>query len=150
MIVYRITHKDFSNKLIPSGIENRWNLAGQFVIYTSASKALACLENLVHASGETLGNDLYLCLEIFIPQSAGTTIISLKDLPADFTGEEGKLVTTEIGNEWYISNSNLLLQVPSAIIPSENNIIINTRHNDFRKVKIKAREQFKFDIRLIK
>src|SRR6266516_1022418 len=102
MTVYRITHKMLSDKLIPSGIKNRWNLAWQFVIYSSASKALACLENLVHTNGETLGTDLYLCLEIFIAETVGITIITLKDLPANFTGEEGKIVTTGIGNKWYM------------------------------------------------
>ncbi len=47
MIVYRITHKKFSDKLMASGIENRWNTSGQLVIYCSSNKALACLENLV-------------------------------------------------------------------------------------------------------
>lgn len=148
MTVYRITHKKFSEKLIASGIENRWNLAGQFVIYTSASKALACLENLVHTNGEVLGSNLYICMEIFIPENAEITIVALKDLPQNFTDEKRKEITKEIGNNWYIANKHLLLQVPSAIIPAENNFIINTLHEDFTKVKITDRQPFSFDPRL--
>jgi RES domain-containing protein len=148
MIVYRITHKKFSDKLIASGIENRWNISGQFVIYCSATKAMACLENLVHTNAETLGNTLYICMEILIPENAEPTVITFKDLPENFTGEELKNVTQEMGTKWYTANQTLLLQVPSAIIPSENNFLINTLHEDFKKVKISAREPFNFDSRL--
>src|SRR5258705_11465353 len=108
MTVYRITHKKFSDKLVASAIENRWNKSGQFVIYTSQSKALACLENLVHTNGETLGNNLYVCMEIFIPEDAGVTVITLKDLPANFTNEKNIIITKKIGNTWYDANKNLL------------------------------------------
>lgn len=148
MIVYRITHKKFSDKLIASGIENRWNMSGQFVIYCSASKALACLENLVHTNAETLGSSLYICMEISIPETIEATVIALKDLPENFTGEQLKNTTQAIGTKWYTAGKTLLLQVPSAIIPSENNVLINTLHDDFKKVKISAKESFNFDRRL--
>jgi RES domain-containing protein len=148
MIVYRITHEKFSDKLIASGIENRWNMSGQFVIYSSANKALACFENLVHTNAETLGNDLYMCMEIFIPEAIGLTVITLKDLPENFTDEKQIITTQLIGSNWYTANKNLLLEVPSGIIPSENNFIINTLHDDFKKVKITGTEPFNFDRRL--
>lgn len=150
MLVYRITHKKFSDKLVASGVENRWNLNGQLVIYAAASKAMACLENLVHTSAEMLGNDLYICLEIFVPDSAEISVIALKDLPENFTGEEQKIVTQSMGSKWYTANKSLMLKVPSAIISSENNFIINTIHEDFKKVKINAKEPFNFDSRLKK
>ncbi len=149
MIVYRITHKKFADKLVASGIENRWNLSGQFVIYTSANRALACLENLVHTNGESLYSDLYMCLSILIPDNAGVTHISLKDLPQNFTNEKSEAITKEIGNKWYKANNHLLLQAPSVIIPSESNFMINTMHADFKGIKIIKRDQFKFDARLI-
>jgi RES domain-containing protein len=148
MTVYRITHKKFADKLVASGIENWWNFNGQFVIYCSANKALACLENLVHTNAETLGNDLYMCIEIFIPDTSSITVISLKDLPQNFTSEDQKTTTREIGNKWYTGNKNLLLEVPSAIIPSEKNFLVNTMHEDFKKVKISGKEPFNFDRRL--
>ena len=60
------------------------------------------------------------------------------------------MITKEIGNTWYTANKNLLLQVPSAIIISENNFIINTLHDDFKKVKITSIEPFGFEKRLRK
>lgn len=148
MLVYRITHHKFSDKLIGSGIENRWNMSGQFVIYSATSKAMACLENLVHTSAEILVSNLYVCMEISIPDTAETTVITLKDLPENFTGEEEKSITQTLGSQWYMANKNLLLKVPSAIISSENNLVINTMHEDFKKVKITAKDPFNFDRRL--
>ena len=150
MTVFRITHKKYADKLVASGIENRWNLAGQLVIYTSGSKALACLENLVHTNAETLGSKLYVCMEILLPENAGITAITLKDLPLNFINEDHKTLTKELGNNWYTENKNLLLQVPSAIIFTENNFVINTLHDDFKKVKIRSTEAFSFDTRLVK
>ena len=148
MIVYRISHKKFSNELKASGIENRWNLAGQFVLYTSSNKALACLENLVHATGEILGNNLYVCMEIYIPDTAGIYAITLKAMPENVSAEELRARTRAIGNKWYTDIKDLLLQVPSTIIPSEHNFIINTQHQDMKKVKILSTEPFLFDSRL--
>ncbi len=148
MTVYRITHKKFSEKLIASGIENRWNLSAQLVIYCSESKALACLENLVHTNSEILGNSLYVCMEILTPETSEATVITLKDIPPNFTKEELRNTTQTLGSNWYTANKTLLLQVPSAIISSEHNFLINTLHEDFKKVKISAREPFNFDSRL--
>ena len=50
MLVYRITKAKYAKELVASGFRNRWNEDGQFVIYTSDSRSLACLENLVHRS----------------------------------------------------------------------------------------------------
>ena len=129
---------------------NRWNLPGQFVIYTATTRSLACLENLVYTSGETLGSGLYVCLEIFIPDNALIATVTLKEIPLNMNREELKIATREIGNKWYTLNKELLLKVPSAIIPSENNIVINTRHTDFKRVKIINQGQFVFDKRLMK
>ena len=54
MRVYRITLARFSTNLYASGFVARWNSEGTFVIYTAGSRSLACLENLVHRSGEGL------------------------------------------------------------------------------------------------
>ena len=63
MHVFRIS--TFS-KLIASGNPARWNSKGNYVIYTSTNRALACLENIVHRSGEGLENKFKI-LTIEIP-----------------------------------------------------------------------------------
>ena len=50
MQVFKICRKAHAN-LSASGIENRWNRKGQFVIYTAESRSLATLEMVAHRSG---------------------------------------------------------------------------------------------------
>ncbi|MEI9910734.1 MAG: hypothetical protein WDO71_14295 [Bacteroidota bacterium] len=47
-----------------------------------------------------------------------------------------------------IGAEKLLLKVPSVIIPSEFNFIINPLHEDIRKVKITATEKLELDGRV--
>ena len=42
------------------------------------------------------------------------------------------------------------LQVPSAILPSEKNFLLNPRHLDFSSVRIGQAEPFAFDPRLLR
>ena len=60
MLVYRIVLEKYAS-LYASGVEGRWNSSGAKVLYTASSRALACLENVVHRSGEGL-NDLFRTL----------------------------------------------------------------------------------------
>ena len=54
MLIYRISKAQYTDRLVASGGAARWNSRGRFVIYTAATRALACLENVVHRSGEGL------------------------------------------------------------------------------------------------
>ena len=51
MYVYRIGQTKYANDRKGSGVDGRWNSAGQYVIYTGGSLALSCLEKLAHTSG---------------------------------------------------------------------------------------------------
>ena len=79
MNVYRITQIQFSNSLTASGLAARWNYGGSFVIYTAESRSLACLENLVHRSGEGR-NDLFKIMVIEIPDKLSVEKIELASL----------------------------------------------------------------------
>ena len=148
MLLYRITKALYADKLVASGIENRWNAQGKFVIYAASAASLACLENLVHTSGKLLYTTQYRLVVIEVPDKASRTIIELTDLPSDWRQLSHKQATQAIGNRWYDERATLLLDIPSAIIPIEKNFIINTAHIDFRKVRILRSEPFLFDIRL--
>ncbi len=54
-----------------------------------------------------------------------------------------------VGDRWLKDGNSALLEVPSAIIPSETNLIINPLHPDTSKSKGPARE-FQFDPRMWK
>ena len=69
MEVYRICLAEYAKGLFASGARGRWNVKGSFVIYTAGSRALACLENVVHRSGEGL-QSIFKVLVIHVPDDA--------------------------------------------------------------------------------
>ena len=56
----------------------------------------------------------------------------------------------KIGSSWYSDSKNLVLKIPSAVIPQEHNYIINTKHELFKsKVKLIDVESYFWDSRLL-
>ena len=147
MIVYRITTEKWANQLRGSGYAARWNSKGSFVIYTASTRALACLENLVHRSGEGL-NKVFKVVEINIPGSLTITSVTQNQLNKDWTVRENYRQTRNIGDMWLKEKKSPILKVPSAIIPEEINYLINPEHPDFQKISIKRISGFLFDNRL--
>jgi RES domain-containing protein len=103
------------------------------VIYTASSIALACLENLVHRTGEGLNANFRL-VEIAIPDDMPFDIIHADDLPENWHKTEGYPLCQAMGKEWVDQNKACLLQVPSSIIPDETNVLINPGHPDFGQI----------------
>ncbi len=146
MIVYRICKEEYSKKLTASGFPARWNNKGVFVIYAAESRSLACLENLVHRSGEG-NNALYKVMLIQIPDNIKSEIISEINLKAGWQKIENYPYCRKIASKWLQHLKTPLLKVPSVIIKNEFNYIINTAHPDFKKIKIFGVEDFAFDNR---
>lgn len=147
MIVYRITTAKWADKLSGSGYPARWNPRHIQVIYTASSIALACLENLVHRSGEGLNANFRL-VEIWIPDGISSQTVTTDDLPENWHGIDGYPFCQRIGREWVEKRFSCTLQVPSSIIPDETNILINPGHAEFPKVSITKIRKFSFDERL--
>ncbi|HYV93550.1 MAG TPA: RES family NAD+ phosphorylase [Chitinophagales bacterium] len=147
MTVLRIVRERWSHELRASGNEARWNSEGNFIIYTSASRALACLENFVHRSGEN-SKQLFATMVIEIPAKLKIEEIKVKDLPHGWSERMNFSITRKTGNDWLLSLSSAVLKVPSAIIPEEYNYLMNPAHNDFRKIRVLRREVFRFDERM--
>ncbi|WP_022823737.1 RES family NAD+ phosphorylase [Hymenobacter norwichensis] len=147
MQVYRICLAKYADDLFASGRRARWNTQDKFVIYTAASRALACLENVVHRSGEGL-NDQFRVLVIDIPDDVVVEDIPAIQLPADWEKASRYSVCQPLGDAWYERRSAAVLRVPSSIVPQEFNYILHTRHPDFKRISIVAREEFMFDARI--
>jgi len=148
MIVYRITTEQWANQLHASGYAARWNSKGNFVIYTASTRALACLENLVHRSSEGL-NRIFKTVEIDIPGSLTIQNVLRTQLKDDWTKRENYFQTRTIGDEWLKEKKSPILRVPSAIIPEEHNYLINPEHPGFQKISTKRISDFLFDNRLV-
>jgi RES domain-containing protein len=147
MRVFRISLSKWSNKLTASGFPGRWNSKGKFVIYTAGSRALACLENVVHRSGEGLNNN-FKVMVIEIPSKVKITEIRKKELPKGWYKYKSYSKCQKIGDTWIMDQETAVLKIPSSIISKEYNYLINTSHKDFRYIKLIEIENFDFDPRI--
>lgn len=118
-----------------------------FMIYTASSRALACLENLVHRSGEGL-HSRFKVVEIAISDHVSVQKIDTDELPAEWFKTEYYPACRQIGDRWIEMGNSLLFEVPSSIIREETNVLINPHHPEFREVKIVDSRDFRFDERL--
>ena len=146
MVVYRITLDKYAD-LSASGNPARWNPRHTAVIYTACSRALACLENVVHRSSLGL-NHQFTVLLINIPNSLKIQTIEEKDLMKGWSTFDNMPYTQQLGDNWVTENKYAVLRVPSVIIPGEWNYLINPGHPDFKKINLVAKEPFVFDKRI--
>lgn len=149
MIVYRITHAAYSKALVASGNPARWNSRDIKMIYTAESRALACLENVVHRNTRGLQQN-FRTLQIEIPNSIFISTLNRKDLPTNWQHFKNMPLTQQIGDKWISENKSAILQIPSVIVPEEYNYLINPLHPDFKSIEIKKVEVFTFDERLVR
>ena len=147
MEIYRICLAKYASELVASGNPGRWNLRGQLVIYAAGSRALACLENVVHRSGEGL-NSLFKVICINVPDALLIEELTLDQMPPDWQLPRHYARCQPLGTAWYQRQTAAVLRVPSSIIAHEHNYVLNTRHPDFGQIRIVGREDFEFDSRI--
>ncbi len=148
MTVYRISNSLYSNDLTGTGAKNngaRWNSKGIPMLYTGERISLTLLEMLVHTQFKDFAIPLDL-VSIQVPETPALREISLSKLKKNWTDDEG--YTRFIGDEFIQSKKNLLLKVPSAVVPEEYNYLVNPYHPDFKKIKIQKTTSFRPDKRL--
>jgi len=136
-----------ANSLTASGYPARWNSKGKFINYSAASRALACLENVVHRNGEGLSAN-FKVITIHVPNGLKVKEISLADLPEDWHEIQNQIITQHLGDRWLEKAETAILKIPSAIIQLETNFLLNPSHPDFKKIKIENVEDFIFDPRI--
>ena len=149
MEVYRITASKWANNLTGSGYTARWNSAGFYVVYCASSRALACLENIVHRNSIELAL-VFKTGVIYIPDIVEMEEIDIDDLPVkwDKPGEDGYQLCRPFGDDWVRKGETAILKVPSAIIKNDFNYIINPNYPDINNIQIKKIEPFIFDSRI--
>lgn len=147
MILFRLARIEYTDKLYSSGAANRWNKSQQEVIYTSESIALCALELLAHTNGIRPAGKFGL-MYIEIENSSSIYTVGVSELPPYWNTLSSYPYTQQLGSNWYKKSECLVMSVPSAVIPSERNMVLNTRHPDFlEKVRLKEVSDFFWDSR---
>jgi RES domain-containing protein len=127
----------------------RWNHKNLPMVYCAASLSLATLEYFVHADPDDMPGDL-VSIRASLPDEVRVERLDPARLPADWRGFPGPDELRDIGSEWLVSNRTVALLVPSAITPPEENVLLNPRHPDMRRLTRRAPEPFAFDPRMWK
>lgn len=151
MIVWRICAERHATELTGRGgllVSARWHTEGHAVVYTSSSVALAVLETLVHVDRDLMPADR-VQVGIDVPDDLEVLPVEVAQLPRDWRSYPGPSRLQRIGDEWLEAATTPLLQVPSAVIASEANYLLNPRHPDLARVGVASVEPFSYDLRLL-
>jgi RES domain-containing protein len=125
----------------------RWNSPGLNLIYASEHLSLAVLEILVHAPLPSQRLAARSRSRISIPDTF-IEVVPPGSLPPEFGPPTAYAATQAIGDRWIREQRSAALLVPSAIVQSEHNILLNPQHPDFSKCGWGRFEDIQLDPRL--
>jgi RES domain-containing protein len=152
LTVWRITRQAHAHEpLSGEGARRyggRWNHAGVPVVYTSEHLSLAVLEYLVNLSVPDLPSDLVF-VRIEIPARLPRVKIDVSELPRYWRSFPARESLKDIGADRLRRRATPLLVVPSVVIPSEHNVLINPDHPLTRRIDDISIERFALDDRLL-
>jgi RES domain-containing protein len=126
----------------------RWNRKGTRMVYASTSRALACLETLVHLGAGDLPLNRYLVLitvadAIWAARAAFDPVAHV-----GWDAEPAGLVSLDWGTNWAAGGTSLLAEVPSVVVPEELNVLINPRYPDAASLAATKVRKWTYDARL--
>ena len=120
-------------------------IPGHAAVYLADSLALAAMELLVHLGSVDVLRT-YRKMPVSIPEDL-VMHIDAAALPLGWeTGPRTE--TRAIGDQWLSSQLSVALQVPSAVVPTESNFVINPNHPNFDALRVGPISDFRFDPRL--
>lgn len=136
MRVYRISKCKYIDDLSGTGASffpGRWHNKGTHILYAAATASLAMLESIVHITSVVSLNMCMICLEV--PENS-VREIPQTDLPNGWQNNPSPDILKTNGDAFIRENEFLVLKVPSAILPEENNYLLNPLHKDFTKIMV--------------
>jgi RES domain-containing protein len=151
MQLWRLCRKAFSKQPLSGegGLyaSARWHTSPRRVVYASHSLALACLEVLVHLDPELMPGDM-VALEIDVPERVSITELTVSELPKSWRRYPAPRSLQRLGDTWLDDCESAVLRVPSVVVPTEQNYLINPLHPDARRITVVSKTRFSFDPRL--
>ena len=150
MDVYRISKCQYIDDLRGTGsaaYTGRWHSKGTYILYTAVSPSLALLESVVHLSTIPLLD--YCMISLKIPDD-NVLMMDISSLPPYWADNPAHPSLSIIGDKFVKANKYLAMQIPSAIMPEEYNVLINPNHKDFEKVDINYKRKIPIDRRFFK
>lgn len=149
--VWRITTERFSETAFSGEgarlYGGRWNPKGYEVVYTAQTQALALLELMVQDDPLRAN---YVLIPAHIPNDMAETRLEINQLPEDWRTIGARNVLQGLGLAWLQDAKTAVLNVPSAVVPGERNILLNPRHQDFTRITQGEVQSLQTDTRLLR
>jgi RES domain-containing protein len=127
----------------------RWSSPGTSLAYTSEHQSLAMLEYFVHLDPADSPDDLVLATAE-VPESLSRERMGTGALPVDWREVPAPPELAQIGDRFVKNAENCLLFVPSALAVSENDVLINPQHHEFKLITINRTEPLQYDPRIFR
>jgi RES domain-containing protein len=115
------------------------------MVYCGATASLCALEMLAHSAG--LPADM-MVVQARIPNGLSIQTVEESDLSPNWSRPTRSKKTQDLGTDWVKRGATAVLSVPSVIVPSERNYLLNPAHPDFARIRFLPPRPFTFDSRL--
>jgi RES domain-containing protein len=149
--VYRILRKAYARAPFDGEgayrYGGRWSSPGTRLSYASEHQSLAMLEYFVHLDRDDPPGDLVLAIAD-VPNSVSRERIEARNLPASWRQSAAPTSLCRIGDAFAEKARHCLLLVPSVLVPSETDCLINSEHPDFKKIVVRPTEPLNYDARM--
>jgi RES domain-containing protein len=149
---WRIAQKKYVNNAFSGEgakiFGGRWNPVGYPMVYAAQNLSLAILELIVHLDDDS---DItrFVAIPVTIDKSQ-VHVLPQSQLPENWFDLPISEQSQVVGKKWLEQKQSLLLQVPSSVVPSESNFLINPLHPQFVQLKIGSPQSLCIDQRISK
>ncbi len=148
--VYRIVRKPYSKTPLdgegPYRFGGRWSSPGTRIAYTAEHLSLAMIEYFVHIEVSDPPKDLVI-VAADIPDDVSRVVLTPRKLPAYWRRVPAPPGLAAIGDGFVAERKSAVLVLPSALVPSESNWLINPLHPEFPRIRVHPPEPFDYDAR---
>ena len=124
----------------------RWNPKGVPVVYSASTRSLAMLEMLVQ---DQPLRARYVIIAARIPLNLRIERIANSALPGEWSTPGRADELRAMGAQWITRAKSAVLCVPSAVVTSEFNYLLNPAHAEFARIGRTAAETLTTDRRLV-
>ena len=125
--------------------DGRWHHAGRLAVYVAQHASLATLEVLVHLK-RVSDIQPYVMYAVEVPDKE---IMTPADLPRNW--QKNIEASRTYGDRWLATGRSAALRVPSVLVPSEFNLLLNPVHRAFSlRWIVSGPDSVTFDPRLLR
>jgi RES domain-containing protein len=152
MRIWRICKQRFAGEAF-SGLGarrfgGRWNTPGVPMVYASSSLSLAAIELFVHLEPNQQPDDL-VSIAALLPAGEPAQRLGPGALPPNWWTDDFDPLR-ELGDRWIREARSLAIEVPSAALRMEWNVLVNPLHPAIAQIKIEPPQPFRFDARMFR